>query len=355
MNDLNQLLRDAADSGDGDRLDPHDLLVAGRRKVRNRGYAAAGVVTAVFVAAAAALTWLPTDDERPDVANDPDGHSTTYEEVRVPPGEVERRCSVVLNGLNSTTDVQYVAGKADDGTAISAGEDPDPDLHATTEGAVAYLMPVGRKWPRGEPDYGFQRSRLHYGTFGRDPHLVGETACVIPQADEVAAIPEALDSRLPKAAGAREVVDLCSAQTGYDLRGWEPLAAGTMGSSSAAIVMSENGYVATCTVHDRGWFSQLEIDPEPYLDEEGDPIPADSEDLAVGISYGSGPFSEARVLPGLPDDYMVSFSADGEVIAETTTNRGAYLISFRAPRDAVVTGRVTDRDGKVVYEAVVSR
>ncbi|KAA1428873.1 hypothetical protein [Nocardioides antri] len=365
MNDLDQLLRDAADSGDGDRLDPRELLSSGRRRVRNRRAAVAGGVAAAVVAAAAVVTWLPTGDDRPDpsdVVDGPGDHSSTYEEVRIPVEEVERRCSIVLNGINGTGDLSYVTGRAPDGTAVS-GTEADHFVE-TREGWTAYLRPVGERWPAGEPRYrsdaGGPRQSVASGSAGGDgggdgdgEMLVGEMACVIPQADLVAAIPGALYTPLPEDAGADQVVELCSAQTGYDLRGWEVLLVRSFEFETVALTMSENGYVATCTVWDEGWLSDLRIDPEPYLDEDGDPLPADPDDLAVATSFGSGTFTEARVLPGLPDGYVVSFSAGGEVIAETTTHRGAYAIEFPVPEEGPVIGRVTDPEGTVLWEDVV--
>jgi len=353
MNDLNQLLRDAADSDSSPRLNPLDLLSSGRRRVRNRRIAVAGGAVAAVVGAAVLITWLPSVDSRPDVVDEPRQHSSTYEEVRVPVEEVERRCSVVLNAVNHTEGLRYVAGRADDRTAISAAE--GDRLVETREGWTVDLLPVGEKWPADEPRSVSDSAPMPAGHGpGAGSALVGATACVIPQADQVDAIPAALDTPVPNAANAGAVVDLCAAQTGYDLRGWEPLAVGSFDLDTAAILLSDNGYVGICTLYDDGWSADLEIEAEPYLDSEGNPIPAGPGELTLDTGFGSGTYSVARVLPGLPDNYAVSFSAEGKVIAETTTHQGAYLIGFDAPERARVTGRLTDPDGKVVWEGDIN-
>lgn len=359
MNDLNRLLDDAAASDGGQRLNPHALLASGRRRVRNRRAAVAGCVTAAVVAAAALVAWLPGGNDRADVVGDPSERSAIYEEVRIPVEEVERRCSIVLNAANPNAPQRYVTGRAADGTAVP-GSEVDHFIE-TREGWTAYLMPVGEEWPAGEPFYD-QATELSPGQGGgagsEDVRWILETACLIPQPDQVDAVPQAQGERLPRDATAAEVVDLCAARTGYDLRGWDPLLVGSQGSTDVAIMMSDNGYVAVCKLFDHGWSGDLQIEPEPYLDSDGQPIHADPEELilvdAIGGSGGRVHFSEARVLPGLPDDHTVTFSVDGEVIAETTTHRGAFLIAFNAPGKAKVVGRLTDPDGTVVWEGVVS-
>lgn len=354
MNDLNQLLDDAAGAGGGPRLDPRDLLASGRRRVRNRRLAVAGGVTAVVVLAAALTAWLPSDDE-PDVVDRPDSHGSTYEDVPLPLEEVERRCSVVLNAVNPGDDVDYVAGRADDGTAVSATE--AEHFVETREGWTAYLMPVGERWPRGEPHYEratepqppLQGTGGSGDPAGGDAALVGETACVIPQEDLLAGIPDSLDAPRPRDDAG--IIETCAAQTGYDLRGWEPLAVESLEQVDIALLMSDNGYVARCDVYDDGWLSTLEISPESYLDADGDPQPSHVDTrrrLWAVPTSGSGHNEIAHVIPGLPNGYTVVVEVDGRELARTTTHRGAYILEFDMPERGNVDTLLLSPDGEVL-------
>lgn len=354
MNDLNQLLHDAADSGGGHRLDPQDLLSSGRRKVRNRRLALAGGAVTAAVAAAALVAGLQADDDRPDVVDDPDRRSATYEEVRVPVEEVERRCSVVLNAVNRTDDLEYVAGRSASGRGVS-GTEVDHFIE-TREGWVAYLVPAGERWNFGEPAYPDPETGV-IGPSASDGGSQLDNACVIPQPGLIDSIDEGLEAPVPPMTDPAAVADLCSARSGYDVGTWDPLVAGVLDGDTVAILMSSNGFVAHCALGSDG-FTTFEIEADPYLDDDGVPIPPGPRDLRLDPSFmeryrGTATYGAARVLPGLPDGYTVNFSANGDVLAETTTHRGAYLVEFTAPAGVPVTGRLTDPEGAVVWEGIV--
>jgi hypothetical protein len=368
MNDLNQLLHDAAGSGDGPRLDPRDLLSSGRRKVRNRRIAVAGGVTAVVVAAAALLAWLPSGDDRPDVVDDPHGRSSSYQEVKLPVEEVERRCSVVLNDRYGTTGVDYVTGSAPDGTAV-AGTEVDHFIE-TREGATALLLPFGERWPNGEPHYGLRLrgAPLRPGDGGRARPSV--SLCVVPQTDLMDGIAKAEGKGTPHSPA--KLLDTCSLRTGFDIRGWQVLTARYDAVADGLLLAgSTNGYVAICQVSGaaagaRGedgnlhaavgpegstWFAVV---PAPDF---GDPssVP-DALDDYLFYHYCSDPFLGAGLtcsgrLPDPVDDHRVEVVVDGDVLAETTTRAGTFDLRADLPAAArTIAVRLVAPDGEIVWD-----
>lgn len=320
MNDLNRLLRDAAGSDGGERLDPQDLLAAGRRKVRNRHIAAAGAAAAGVAAIIAAVAFgTAPGDDKADVVDDL--NRGTYEEVRITPAEVERRCSVVLNARYGT-DVSWVAGTVN---GIATSVTTTRQEIETREGHLVWLTPEGDEAvnaPQGEGPTTWT-GRL-------DPSsdaLYGE--CLIPQTvylDDVGApqtTPVSADD-------ADAVADACSRRNGFDVSEWSVVASADESGDVFAILMSTNGYFSAC---------ELSVGGGSILDIEGRPHRSDGESPGRNGYYPEGSCGSVGdaavrcvvygVVPGLPDAYRAELVRGQDVVASTITSEGAFLLVHR--------------------------
>ncbi|RHW26874.1 hypothetical protein D0Z08_11810 [Nocardioides immobilis] len=347
MNDLNQLLHDAAGSGDDHRLDPRDLLTAGKRKVRNRRLALAGGAVAAVVAAAALVTGLPSDDDRQDVVDDPDQRSSSYEEVRIPVDEVERRCSVVLNGEGEST--RWVGGVDEDGTAVSAAT--TGQRIENREGHIAELLPAGTKgvsyFPPPRRREGWSGSALP------DADEIGGL-CLIPQADLLDGVENAQAAPLPPADDHAAVADLCAHRAAYDVGGWQVVATAETTDYLFAMLRSDNGYYAACMLEaDGGALLDLEglrhpAEPRTAPDRRYPPYVGECADQANGdgvcVVYGAD----------LADGFRVDLVGGERVLATSIPTNGAYLVAAEISNSAEVAIRITSPDGDVLEEVYLA-
>lgn len=321
MNDLDQLLRDAADTDGWGRLDPREVLVAGKRRVRRRRLTAAGTAAAaVAVVAVVVAAVSAPGDRRADVVDRPERGSGTYTEVRISEAEVEARCTTVLN--------QRLA--VDEGWMV----DPDPRAPRTVETREGFPVQLS--------------STSRAGT-------AAPQTCVIPQAALLDGIGVARDEPVPAPDDATAIADLCSRRVGYDLTGWEVVTRVGYDGGVAAMLVSDNGYFAACSLTRDGG-GTIDIDPTGWRDASGDPVGTDADITLPRVSDavvkgGDGELSSLTygVLAGLPDDYRVlALGRQGRVLASTTTTRGAYVLVVEGSRRDIGGFLVTKPDGTPV-------
>lgn len=340
MNDLNQLLHDAAGSGDGQRLDPRDLLSSGRRKVRNRRLALAGGTVAAAVAAAALVMALQPDD-RPDVVDNPKQRNSTYEEVRIPVDEVERRCSVVLDGGSEGT--AWVGGVDQRGRAVSAAT--TGQRIETREGHVAELLPAGLKGVSYVPP---PRREGWSGSALPDAEEVGGL-CLIPQADLLDGVESAEAAPLPPPDDHAAVADLCARRNAYDVSGWQVVATAETTESLIAMLASDNGFFAACALERDGGAS-LDLEGVQHSGEPSAPrapryasagsCAHQADGHGVCLVYGAD----------LADGYRVDLMRGGRVLETSTAADGAFVVAAEVSDDVTVGVRITSPEGDVVEE-----
>lgn len=343
MNDLNQLLRDAAGSDGGERLDPHDLLVRARRKVRNRRIVAVGAAAATLAVVAGVIAAVSDPrDKRADVVEDPD--RGRYQQIRIAPSEVERRCSLLLGA----TETEWVAGIDRDGVAVPAESAGRPI--EDREGHLVQLLPAGEDIgnvylaPDRGPGWSGSAIPSYAGVRGE---------CLIPQTGLIAGIATSRSEPVPPAADSEAVVDLCTRRNAYDLTGWQVVTTASSDTHLFAMLRSENDYYAVCSLGEDGSGS---------LDLEGvsRPGPEDRDGVRPHSSFGSceiPPSGEGLCVAygaGLSDGTRVTIDTPARRLATTEEVDGAFVVAVAVTSST--SGpvlRLNDRDGTVLEETAL--
>lgn len=359
MSRMADLVHELPDPQDHWSLDPMALVAAGEQRVaerRRRIRVVGATAVAAFAVVALVVPQLLGGGDEPAVV-DPAPPPGDYHDVWLERGEMERVCSAVLNARDGT-DLDYVAGRAADGTAV-----PSDDVShyvETREGWTMRLVPEGERWPTRRPLGTEPPTGVHMTRAAEQLRLGNQAGvCTIPQRGQFPR--QAPLATLPDPADELAIIDACSATTGYDLTGWTvvaavPRAAASLPNPPAAVdamLLSANGRAAHCWL-DQAGVSGIGMIPRHYRTQDGEPLllPQDKDPsvrFAV-VAPTVDPALGIGIVPGLPDNWQIQVLADDRAVATVTTYRGGFAYVL----DGVVGARgwsaeVRDADGVLVW------